>query len=586
MAEPAFRWAAPRLIRAVTYGLIGVLYAGTWTLLWPHATAGLLATVTASFGLLALAQALSDSPAAATPAARRVSLALQLALSAALTWLVPGHVTMILYFVPVVRAFTWLAAREAAAWSLGLAVLVTAQHLGSDGLPDGLVIGLAYGGGFALFGAAITALRQAEDRTRELSALLAVSRAAASTLEMEPLMGLVLDHLRRVVDYAAGSVRLIEGDELVLLAYRGAEQRAHWARGRSRLDQSPAVREVVRRRAPLIVGDFRVDEPALLEDFRRARAADLAPLWGQLRSWMGVPLIVRDEVLGAIVISHGTPGFYTSHHAELALAVAGHAAAAVQNARLYARSRETAARQERSRLARELHDAVTQTLFSASLIADVLPRLWERNPDYARRRLDELRQLVRGALAEMRTLLLELRPAALTQAPLGDLLGHLADAFTGRTLIPVSVEQRAAVVLPPEVQVALYRIAQEALHNVAKHAAATRVALTAWAEPDRAELRIADDGAGFDPTFVSAEHLGLRIMRERADAIGAAVRLTSGPGQGTTVHVTWPAAARPAPPAEEGAHQWYSIRPSESSSSTTTPSSVADSAPSLTPSTT
>ena len=149
---------------------------------------------------------------------------------------------------------------------------------------------------------------EAEQRSHELATLLAVSRSVSSTLEMAPLMGTILDELKAVVDYSAVSVRLLFDGDLVLFAYRGAETEAHWTRARAPLSESPAVEEVVRRRAPLIIRDFRTDEPELLDAFRRRQAAALSPLWPQLRAWMGVPLVVRDSVIGAIVLSHGEPG--------------------------------------------------------------------------------------------------------------------------------------------------------------------------------------------------------------------------------------------------------------------------------------
>ncbi len=136
---------------------------------------------------------------------------------------------------------------------------------------------------------------------------------------------------------------------------------------------------------------------------------------------------------------------------------------------------EKAVAAERSRLARELHDAVTQTLFSASLIAEVLPRLWAKDPERGQQQLEEVRLLTRGALAEMRSLLLELRPEALAKAKMDDLLRQLGRAMTGRTGVPVSVSADVQCPLPAEVQVALYRIAQEALNNAAKHAEASQV---------------------------------------------------------------------------------------------------------------
>jgi PAS domain S-box-containing protein len=193
---------------------------------------------------------------------------------------------------------------------------------------------------------------------------------------------------------------------------------------------------------------------------------------------------------------------------------------------------------ERTRLARELHDAVTQTLFSTTLIADVLPTLWRMNPAEGERRLAELSELTRGALAEMRTLLMELRPNALVEAPLPALLRQLVEAMIGRARIAIDLHTEGERRLPPEVQVGLYRVAQEALNNVVKHAHASQAVVTLRLG-DAVRLSIADDGAGFDPGAVTADHLGLRIMRERAEAIGARLSVYSEPGEGTQVSVVW-----------------------------------------------
>lgn len=200
---------------------------------------------------------------------------------------------------------------------------------------------------------------------------------------------------------------------------------------------------------------------------------------------------------------------------------------------------------ERSRLARDLHDAVTQTLFSASLIAEALPTLWEKDQEEGRRHLEELRRLTRGALAEMRTLLLELRPAALVEADLGDLLRQLAEAVTGREGIPIAVTVEGQCTLPHDVHITLYRIAQEALNNVVKHAKAGQAAVSlrcltlgsAAAPETIVELCVGDDGRGFDPQCIPSDGLGLDIMRERAQSIGATLTITSQPGHGTQVQV-------------------------------------------------
>jgi ligand-binding sensor domain-containing protein/signal transduction histidine kinase len=260
-----------------------------------------------------------------------------------------------------------------------------------------------------------------------------------------------------------------------------------------------------------------------------------------IHAFIQVPIKVENEVFGVFSADYTSPRSFKEDEIRLLLALAQRAGIAIQNARLYEQSHQLAVLEERSRLARELHDAVTQTLFSASLIAEVLPQLWQRNRDEALRRLEELRQLNRGALAEMRTLLLELRPAALEKAELHDLLRQLAEALRSRAGLAVAVEADEACSLPVEVKVAFYRIAQEALNNVVKHARASQVSMRLRCETGTVTLGIADDGQGFDPTDVSVEHHGLRIMRERAEAIGAQFQVKSEPGRGTQVVVTWTA---------------------------------------------
>ncbi|HEX5642361.1 MAG TPA: histidine kinase [Thermoleophilia bacterium] len=211
--------------------------------------------------------------------------------------------------------------------------------------------------------------------------------------------------------------------------------------------------------------------------------------------------------------------------------------------RMTGRLRELAASKERQRLARDLHDAVSQTLFSISLMAEVLPRVYEKDPAAGKQRLEELRELTRGALAEMRMLLLELRPAALAETSLPDLLRQLGEAVVGRARIPVDVRIDEAVSPPPAVAVALYRIAQEALNNVVKHAAAGQATVTLRGSTGDGhagvELTVADDGCGFDIDDVRSGRLGLGIMAERAESIGALLELHSAPAQGTVVRVVW-----------------------------------------------
>jgi PAS domain S-box-containing protein len=207
--------------------------------------------------------------------------------------------------------------------------------------------------------------------------------------------------------------------------------------------------------------------------------------------------------------------------------------------------KERTAMEERNRLARDLHDAVSQTLFSASIIADVLPKLWERNPEEGRRRLEEIRQLTRGALAEMRTLLLELRPVALKDAELGDLIKQLGESITGRARIPVKVEIDGRCDLESDVKTALYRIAQEALNNVAKHSGASQATVNLHCRENSVVMSIRDNGKGFEKDDVRAQSLGLGIMQERAREINAQIDVESQLNQGTVVTIQWNGAAGP-----------------------------------------
>ena len=263
-----------------------------------------------------------------------------------------------------------------------------------------------------------------------------------------------------------------------------------------------------------------------------------------------VPLICNDEVYGGIVLYMKRDEEHHEHSItkediDLAMTFADQAALAIDNTRLRKQAEEMAVAAERNRLARDLHDAVTQTLFSASLIAEVLPRIWERNREDGLKRLDELRQLTRGALAEMRTLLFELRPATLVEAPMEELLRQLSEAVTGHARIPVTLDINGSAKLPTDVKLAFYRIAQEALNNISKHSGAQKAELKYQIidgqQPEiiSARMIVADDGRGFDPGSVTSEHFGLGIMRERAETTGARLKIESEAGKGTILSVEW-----------------------------------------------
>jgi PAS domain S-box-containing protein len=209
---------------------------------------------------------------------------------------------------------------------------------------------------------------------------------------------------------------------------------------------------------------------------------------------------------------------------------------------LRSQAAELAASQERAHLARELHDSVTQALFSMGLTLRTLELLLASDPDAAKEKVAELRELQKDALAEMRTLIFELRPASLESDGLVQALRTHTTAVQRRTGLVIVVDAEPIDRLPLATEEALYRIAQEALHNVVKHANASHATIKVWRETDAIHLAVTDDGAGFDPTAVPRGHLGLIGMRQRVDLVGGELRVESRAGTGTRIEATVPAA--------------------------------------------
>jgi PAS domain S-box-containing protein len=400
--------------------------------------------------------------------------------------------------------------------------------------------------------------QRVEARTREQSALLEISHALASTLELQP--GEILEKLRGVFEYRHAALLGLTDSTLTALAVRGPEKLEVSSPFQVRLDGPETLAALFNGHRPIRIADIGSADPAA-EFLRSLLTGEAAGLLEGVRAWMWVPLAVKGRIIGGLGVAHARRNYFTPHHAALALSMADQVAITMVNAELYEHARSLAALQERQRLAQDLHDAVNQSLFSAALIAEVLPRLWNRDPVEAQQSLEDLRRLTRGALAEMRALLAELRPSVLTDSSLGDLLRQLANAFTGRTNILASVTISGEYGLPAAIQVAYYRICQEALNNIAKHAGAGRVwidlrhasrAAQVSAPLARAgkvdatvdtpvEMRIRDDGHGFDPgRHAASGHYGVDMMRERAEAVGAKLTVTSSPGHGTEITLRWP----------------------------------------------
>jgi signal transduction histidine kinase len=241
-----------------------------------------------------------------------------------------------------------------------------------------------------------------------------------------------------------------------------------------------------------------------------------------------------------VSINQDQPQAYTYRHITLAMAIANQAAIAIENARLYEQGQMLAVLEERQRLARELHDSVSQALYGIGMGASTARELLERDPAQASAPLDYVISLTEAGLAEMRALIFELRPDSLEKEGLAAALRKQAEALRARHNLDVQTEFCDEPALPFDTKEALYRIAQEGLNNVIKHARATQVAIRLDDCDDKLTLEIQDNGLGFDPQREYPGHLGLKTMQERAARLEGTLEIESAPGQGTLLRATIP----------------------------------------------
>jgi PAS domain S-box-containing protein len=375
--------------------------------------------------------------------------------------------------------------------------------------------------------------QRVQERTRELSALLEVSHNVGATLELQPLLNMILDQLKTLVDYSGAAIFFKEGNKVVVVDYRGpvsAEEVIHidipkWA----------GVEDVMAQRRPIIIDDVRADT-AMGRAFVGAAGPHMDTTFNYIRSWMGVPLMTKEWVIGVLTLDYDQPGYYNPQHANLALAIANQAAIAIENARLYEQAQQLAVLEERQRLARELHDSVSQALYGIALGARTARTLLDRDPKKVVDPLNYVLSLAEAGLAEMRALIFELRPESLETEGLVAALTKQAAAVKARHNLTVDTEFCKEPPLPFEIKEAFYRIGQEALNNTVKHARANKVELKLLCSGDgQLTLLVRDNGAGFDPNSQFPGHLGLKSMRERIARFGGTLEITSSPGQGACV---------------------------------------------------
>ncbi|MEM7338293.1 MAG: histidine kinase [Actinomycetota bacterium] len=372
---------------------------------------------------------------------------------------------------------------------------------------------------------------QAQERQQRAyaEALRETAAAIANSLDLEDVLEAVLVGAERLLSHDLGAVILF--------------------------DPQTSDPELAHVRARFGYGPESADDPAdhldlgivskLHADGCEAAVIDVGPdhhrwgLWPDARSIIVAPMTIGNQLIGVLLAESATAGLFDPSHLERLGTVADQAAAAISNARMFQRTAEMAAVDERQRLARELHDSVSQTLWTASLLASALAEQEFDDPDVAGQ-VSSIRTLTRGALAEMRTLLLELRPQAMEEARLHELLDHLIAGLESRREVRVEADLHVIDAVPIEAKHGIYRIAQEAFNNISRHAGATQVRVTLVRRRSTVELTIADNGRGFGDDESRSDRLGLAIMRERAADMNAAFDVASNDGEGTTVRVAVP----------------------------------------------
>jgi signal transduction histidine kinase len=378
------------------------------------------------------------------------------------------------------------------------------------------------------------------ERTRELSSLLDISHTVASTLHLKPLLGLILDQLKLVIDYTGSSILTVEGDALVFLDHRGPVPQEQLGQLRFPLERMGPIWQTIASGESILLDDV-YEETKLAQAWRAAMGDLLATTFAYVCSWMAVPLMLKDRVIGMLVLASSQRQAFTERHATLALAIATQAAIAIENARLYEQAQELAAVEERQKLARELHDSVSQALYGIALGAHTARTLLDRDPGLVAEPLEYILSLAKAGLAEMRALIFELRPESLETEGLVSAIIKQAAALQARHDVPVETDLCEEPSLSLKVKQELYRVAQEALHNTIKHAGASQVNVRLLRTAEAIILEIRDNGRGFDSASSFPGHLGLLSMQERVKNLAGVLSIESTAGQGTTIRARVPA---------------------------------------------
>jgi signal transduction histidine kinase len=389
-----------------------------------------------------------------------------------------------------------------------------------------------------------------QHRTERLRLIARIGGIITSSLRLPELLQAAADAIHELLGYANVAIPLIEsGDpDMLVLGTTGGHYR-NLIRDEFRMPVTEGIMGAAARTGEVVLVNDVASDPRHVP----------TPGANGIRAELAVPIKLGDRVLGVLNVE--SPDTLSEDDAASLQIVADQLAVGIDNARLYERGQRLAVLEERQRIARDLHDSVTQQIFAMKLIAETLASASRRDPDEAVRRSERLTELTRTALAEMRALVAELRPdddlagapaasgiAMLRQKGLVAAIRRHADEVAADA-IEVGIDAETYYAQPRASEEALYRIAQEALSNAVKHAGASRITIRLSADSSAVRLSVRDDGAGFDPHVIERRDdsddsreggYGLTTMRERAHALGGVLDIRSSPGRGTVVEAAIP----------------------------------------------
>ena len=362
-------------------------------------------------------------------------------------------------------------------------------------------------------------------------ALLEITKQLNVSMDLEHILEHILINLERIITYDGANIVLLENDKARLAQFRGnyPEHFENFFAEDLLEHQFFAFEYMLNTGQPILISDVSTDESWVD-----------SPLLSKIQCYMGVPIYIQNETLGFINIDKFEKNYFQEQHLKRLQAFAGHVAIAIKNAISYQQSQEMAILQERQRLAHELHDAVSQVLFSLNITAETLDKKAINDLSHIKKYTEMISTLAASAQAEMRLLLLELRPMNMEKVTLQQLLNYLVAGLRGRKEVNVNLVIEDVIPLDAKTKNVLFRITQEILINISKHSQATQVDVNISIDNDNLILNILDNGIGFDIDKLTSDEHGLSTLKVRAMSIGAILELSSSFNQGTQIKVTYP----------------------------------------------